>query len=155
MKKTSVDSFMRGSRPNQTYTRIRSNRGKGGEKHPNQVCQKSCFKEERRLAPETVQSSCEGSNPTLMPVTGRTVFFTDNWKGIQASQQVLDIIQGYKILFVEQPSQRFHPFTKANSAEEIDLILEEINSLLAKDAKEEVPMSQLCYSSNMFLVAKK
>ena len=31
MKKISVDSFMRGSRPNQTfYTRIRSNRGKGG-----------------------------------------------------------------------------------------------------------------------------
>ena len=31
MKKISVDSFMRGSRPNQTfYTRIRSNRRKGG-----------------------------------------------------------------------------------------------------------------------------
>ena len=52
-----------------------------------------------------------------MLVTGRTVFFTDNWKGIQASQQV--------------------------------------NSLLAKDAIEEVPMSELCYSSNIFLVAKK
>ena len=55
MKKISVDSFMRGSRPNQTfYTRIRSNRGKGGgqKKHPNQICQKSCFEEERRSAPE-------------------------------------------------------------------------------------------------------
>ena len=48
-----------------------------------------------------------------MPVTGRTVFFTDNWKGIQASQQVLDIIHGYKIPFVEEPSQHFHPSTKA------------------------------------------
>ena len=90
-----------------------------------------------------------------MPITGRTVFFTDNWKGIQASQQVLDIIQGYKIPFVEEPSQCFHLSTIANSAEERDLILEEINSLLAKDAIEEVPMSELCYSSNMFLVAKK
>ena len=76
-----------------------------------------------------------------MPVTGRTVFFTGNWKGTQASQQVLDIIQGYKIPFVEDPSQRFHPSNKANFAEERDLILEEINSLLAKDAIEEVPMS--------------
>ena len=62
MKKISVDSFMSGSRPNQTfYTWIRSNRRRGGgqKKHPNQVYQKSCFKEERRSAPETVQSSSE------------------------------------------------------------------------------------------------
>ena len=71
-----------------------------------------------------------------MPVTGRTVFFTNNWKGIQASQQVLGAIQGYKIPFVEEPSQRFHSSTKANSAEERDLILEEINSLLDKDVIE-------------------
>ena len=90
-----------------------------------------------------------------MPVTGHTVFFTDNWKGIQASQQVLDIIQVYRIPFVDEPSECFHPSTKANSAEERDLILEEINSFSAKDAIEEVPMSELCYSSNMFLVAKK
>ena len=90
-----------------------------------------------------------------MPVIGRTVFFTDNWKGIQASQQVLDIIQGYKIPYVEEPSQCFHPSSKADSAEERDHILEEINSLLAKYAIEEVPMSELCYSSDMFLVAKK
>ena len=56
---------------------------------------------------------------------------------------------------MEEPSQHFHPSTKANSAEERDLILEEINSLLAKDATEQVPMGELCYSSNMFLVAKK
>ena len=49
----------------------------------------------------------------------------------------------------------FYPSTKANAAEERDLILEEINSLLAKDAMQEGPVSELCYSSNMFLVAKK
>ena len=57
---------------------------------------------------------------------------------------------------MEEPSQCFHPSTKANCVEERDLILEEINSLLAKDAIEEVPMSEHCYSSNiLFLVAKK
>ena len=69
-----------------------------------------------------------------MPVTGHTVSFTDNWKGIQASQPVLDIIQGYRILLMEEAS--FHPSTKANSVEERDLILEEIIGLLAKDAIE-------------------
>ena len=91
----------------------------------------------------------------LMPVTDRPVFFTDNWKGIQATQQVSDIIQGYKIPFAEEPSQRFHPFTKVNSEEERGLILQEINSLSAKYAIEEVPMSEFCYFSNMFLVARK
>ena len=32
--------------------------------------------------------------------------------------------------------------------------MDKINSLLAKDAMKEVPMSELCYSGNMFLVAK-
>ena len=59
--------------------------------------QESDFKE-TRSAPETVQSSSQASNPPLIPDTGHTVFFTGNWKGIQAtSQQVLDIIHGYRI----------------------------------------------------------
>ena len=45
--------------------------------------------------------------------------------------------------------------TQANSDEERILIEEEINNLLAKDAIEEIPMSELYYSSSMFLVTKK
>ena len=45
--------------------------------------------------------------------------------------------------------------TQANSDEERVLIEEEINSVLAKDAIEEIPMSELYYASSMFLVAKK
>ena len=54
MKKISVDSFMKGSRPNQTFytqNQIGSNRGRdGGNTQPRSV-QKSGFKEERRSAP--------------------------------------------------------------------------------------------------------
>ena len=87
----------------------------------------------------------------LMSVIGHTVFFTDNWKGIQASQQVFNIIQGYRIPFMEEASQCFHPSTKAKSVQERELIFEEINSLLVKDAIKEVLMNELCYSIYIYI----
>ena len=91
----------------------------------------------------------------MIPLTGRTSYFYDNWESINASSQVLNIISGYEIPFVKEPYQYHHPITQANSYEERILIEEEINNLLAKDAIEEIPMSELYYSSSMFLVTKK
>ena len=91
----------------------------------------------------------------MIPLTGRTSYFYDNWESINASSQVLNIISGYEIPSVKEPYQYHHPITQANSDEERILIEEEINNLLAKDAIEEIPMSELYYSSSMFLVTKK
>ena len=91
----------------------------------------------------------------MIPLTGRTSYFYDNWESINASSQVLNIISGYEIPFVKEPYQYHHPMTQANSDEERILIEEEINNLLAKDAIEEIPTSELYYSSSMFLVIKK
>ena len=91
----------------------------------------------------------------MIPLTGRTSYFYDNWESINASSQVLNIISGYEIPFVKEPYQYHHPITQANSDEERILIEEEMNNLLAKDAIEEIPMSELYYSSSMFLVTKK
>ena len=74
---------------------------------------------------------------------------------INASSQVLNIVSGYEIPFVKEPYQYHHPMTQANSDEERILTQEEINNLLAKDAIEEILMSELYYSSSMFLVTKK
>ena len=100
-------------------------------------------------------SLTEGSGPEVIPLTGHTSYFYDNWESINASSQVLAIISGYEIPFVKEPYQYHHPMTQANSDEEKILIEEEINNLLAKDAIEEIPMSELYYSSSMFLVTKK
>ena len=89
----------------------------------------------------------------MIPLTGRTSYFYDNWKSINASSQVLNIISGYEIPFVKKLYQYHHPMTQANSDEERILIEEEINNLL--NATEEIPMSELYYSSSMFLVTKK
>ena len=91
----------------------------------------------------------------MIPLTGHTSYFYDNWESINASSQVLNIISGYEIPFVKEPYQYHHPMTQANSDEERILIEEEINNLLAKDTIEEILMSELYYSSSMFLVTKK
>ena len=104
---------------------------------------------------ETTGSLTEGSRLEVIPLTGHTSYFYDNWESINASSQVLNVISGYKIPFVKEPYQYHHPMAQANSDEERILIEEEINNLLAKDAIEEIPMSELYYSSSMFLVTKK
>ena len=104
---------------------------------------------------EATGSLTEGSRLEVIPLTGRTSYFYDNWESINASSQVLKIISGYEIPFVKETYQYHHPITQANSDEERILIEEEINNLLAKDAIEEIPMSELYYSSSMFLVTKK
>ena len=88
-------------------------------------------------------SLTEGSRPEVIPLTGRTSYFYDNWESINASSQVLNIISGYEIPFVKEPYQYHHPITQANSDEERILIEEEINNLLAKDAIEVIQMSEL------------
>ena len=91
----------------------------------------------------------------MIPLTGRISYFYDNWESISASSQVLNIIIGYKVPFVKEPGRYHHPMTQANFDEERVLIEEEINNLLAKDAIEEIPISELYYSSSMVLVTKK
>ena len=77
------------------------------------------------------------------------------WESINDSSQVLNIISGYKIPFVKEPDQFHHPLTRANSDEEMVLIEEEINNLLAKDVIEEVhvPMSELYYPYIRLLIS--
>ena len=91
----------------------------------------------------------------MIPLTGRTSYFYDNWESINAFSQVLNIISAYKIPFVKEPDQYRYPMTQANSDEDRVLIEEEINSLLAKDATEEIPMSELYFSSSYVFSCQK
>ena len=107
----------------------------------------------RKFPPK--QKQWEGSEPEVIPLTGHTSYFYGNWKSTNASSQVLNIISGYKIPFVKEPYQYHQPMTQVNSDEERVLIEEEVNNLQAEDVIEKIPMSELYYSSSMFLVAKR
>ena len=45
----------------------------------------------------------------MIPLTGHTSYFYDNWESINASSQVLNIISGYEIPFGKEPYQYHHP----------------------------------------------
>ena len=128
-----------------------SEHGVGPEVKPNI---KESFCQEKVSSKIETKGSIEVSGWEMILLTGCTFFFYDNWESVNASSQVLNIISGYKIHFVKEPDQYHHRMTQVNSDEERVLTEEEINNLLAEDATEEVPMSELCYSSSMFLVAK-
>ena len=91
----------------------------------------------------------------MNPLTGRTRLYLKNWKKITQNKSVLDIVKGYKIPFVQKPTQTFHPQTQPTDPVEDLLISSEISHLLEKGAIEEVDMSQLHYSNSLFLVAKR
>ena len=69
---------------------------------------------------------------------------------------MLDIVKGYKIPFVQRPTQTYHPQTQPTDPIDDLLISTEISHFpLEKGAIEEVDMSQLHYSNSLFLVAKR
>ena len=91
----------------------------------------------------------------LKPPHGSNSFiFKKNWRKITQNKSVLDILKGYKIPFVQKPTQTYHPQTQPTDPIEDLLISTKISHLLEKGAIEEVDMSQLNYSNSLFLVAK-
>ena len=92
-----------------------------------------------------------------IPVGGRLSLFLQEWGKITSDKWVLDTIKtGYKLEFLEKP-----PFqgVKATNVplENQNVIKQEINSLLEKNAIEVVPLSQIHsgFYSTLFLVPKK
>ena len=85
---------------------------------------------------------------------GRTRLYLKNWRKITQNKSVLDIVKGYKIPFVQKPTETYHPQTQPTDPIEELLISSDISHLLEKGAIEEVDMSQLHYSNSLFLVAK-
>ena len=85
----------------------------------------------------------------LNPLTGRTRLYLKNWRKITQSKSVLDIES-----FIQKPTQTYHSQTQPTDPIEDLLNSSEISHLLEKGAIEEVDMSELHYSNNLFRVIK-
>ena len=68
---------------------------------------------------------------------------------------MLDAIQGYSVPFMQQPYQPHPPMTLQYSSEEEELLQNEIESMLEKQAIEETTPSGRGFVSTLFLVPKK
>lgn len=92
-----------------------------------------------------------------IPVAGRLTYFLNEWEKITNDQWVLSIIkEGYKLEFLQKPKFQGIRETKVN-LKDLDIITEEINSLLKKGAIEKVSRTKAMagFYSTLFLVAKK
>jgi len=103
--------------------------------------------------------ACLGISPPKLvnyPPAGRLVHYQQNWLKVTQDRWVLNTIQGYLIDFSSMPHQPVIPHCPQYSAEQTQLISEEVTELLQKGAIEEiVPVEQTGFYSNLFLVPKK
>ena len=108
---------------------------------------------ERRSFPaESVRKLVE---PVNVSIAGRTALFVDRWRRLTSDRFVLEAVQGIKLNFKSLPVMDRYPAASRMSAEEIDLVDKEIQSLLVKGTVCAVSPCQNQFVSNVFLVRKK
>ena len=90
-------------------------------------------------------------------VAGRLAHFRENWLHVTSDKWVLDTIQGYRIEFLNHPTQTHPPRMGVTSSQEQVLVLEEIHTMLEKGAIVELPKSEQGkgFYSTLFLIPKK
>ena len=90
-----------------------------------------------------------------IPLAGRTKRFLENWKQLTQDPSILEIVQGYKIPFIEFPRQTFLPRRGNLTSKEKELVGQEISQMLTKGAISKVRPSQDQFLSNIFILPKK
>ena len=76
------------------------------------------------------------------PLAGRLTHHLHNWQVIIQDRWVTNTIQGYKIDFWTKPQQKQSPLLLQFSADQLQLITEEITELLQKQSIEEIQPSE-------------
>ena len=89
-----------------------------------------------------------------LSLAGRLQYFIANWEVVTQDQWVLDTAKGFAILFTNELHQPYPPRILDHSAEEVAL-LEEVESMLAKQAIKRTIPSGWGFLSTLFLVPKK
>ena len=79
----------------------------------------------------------------------------DKWSGLMNDQEILDIVSGYQLDFVEIPLQQKPPTPFNLSKEEEKLVYLEVEKLLRKGAIEEVEPCKDQFLLNIFTIPKR
>ena len=114
------------------------------------------------VTPQVTEFTAKGitplaANPNLLKFfAGRTSQFILNWKALTEDPWVIQTIEGgYTIPLVTTPVQQSRPHSPHSSIKETELLQEEIQHLLQKQAVQEAPPNSRGFFSNMFMVPKK
>ena len=89
-----------------------------------------------------------------MNLAERISQFLMKWKKLTQDQGILSVVEGYQIIFLGEPVQSKFPHSAKMNAEQIQLVNQEVRSMLKKGAIQKVIHSPREFISNLFLVDK-
>ena len=90
----------------------------------------------------------------LGPLAGRLSLFYSNWTKLTQDPNILNIIQGFEIPFLEKPYQTKLPNPPVLNQKQSNLVREEVKEMLLKGAIQKVTQCKNHYISNLFLISK-
>ena len=90
-----------------------------------------------------------------LPLAGRVKHFAKNWEKLTKDPAELNMVYGYRIPFIEHPYQTSLPVGGKITPKKKELVEEEINQMLEKDAIIKVNLSPEQFLSNIFTVPNK
>ena len=94
---------------------------------------------------------CNLKIPTV-PLAGRLVHFLGSWGKLKKNQNILQIVQGYQILFLCRPKE---PKEINFSMQEKEAISLEVKNLLKNGAAEQVCPQKDQFLSSVFIVKRR
>lgn len=109
-----------------------------------------------RMLGERGITACSIQQKSLQ-VAGRLAHFRANWTVVSKDQWILDTVGGFKIEFLNPPTQAKRPREGSTSQAESRLIMEEVLTMVSKGAVVDVPVRERNrgFYSSLFLVPKK
>ena len=90
-----------------------------------------------------------------VPLAGRLRYFTQNWRKLTNDSNILSIVEGLKLEFLEEPKQNSPPFVAKMTPEKKQLMEQEIQDMLRKGAITPVKPRRDQFLSSVFLREKK
>ena len=90
-----------------------------------------------------------------VPLAGTLKFFYSNWAKLMQDLNILNIVQGFEIPFLENPVQEKSPNPPVLNQEQTKLVREELKEMLLRGAIQPVWPCKNQYLSNLFLVSKR
>ena len=86
------------------------------------------------------------------PLAARITNFVSNWSKLTNGKEILQIVNGLKIQFLERPNQKQPPTETKMSLEEEKLVDSEVEELLRKGTITPARVSEDQFAKNIFTV---
>ena len=89
-----------------------------------------------------------------VPLAGKLIFFYSNWAKLTQDRNILNIVQRFEILFLENPVQGKSLNSRVLNQVQSKFVKEELKEMLLKGSIQSVSTCKNQYLSNLYLISK-